>query len=112
MEKALYDKIKRYNRRRREIDELKQEIASDLFNGYMIDENRVCIMDGKARRPYSDDGVIPIYEWGSRRFDLANLEALISYIEEYREQNGEDPDLPTIHKHFKELEEKLLLDEF
>jgi len=99
LNKEIEKKMEKYNKLRKQADELQSEIEDYLEEEYQISESDF-IAD--AINPYSMDGVCPIYEWGERYFDIKQIKDIINFIDKYNKEVGENPEITEIIDHFSE----------
>lgn len=97
-------KMKRYNKIMKEVETLKHDINRYLDESYNIYEDAVTFDDG-AIKPFSIDGACPMFEWGSRNYDIKQIKDIIAYIERTKQRTGESPDLKEINTFFTEISE-------
>jgi hypothetical protein len=93
-------KIKKYNKLRSQVEDLKQEIESYLEEKYSISADDRFFTENDCIEPFKWDSNCSIYEWGTEFFDIKMLEKIITFIENYEERVGESPDLEEIYQHF------------
>ena len=106
LDKEIEKKIKKYNKIRSQADDLQNEIENYLDENFGINEIDGFFTVSGHENPYSIDGTIPMYEWGTRYFDLKLIKKIIKFIEKFTKEVGERPDLEEIVDHFKDREDK------
>ena len=89
----IIDKMSRYNRLMSQVEDLKDEVEAYLATHYNI-RNWI-------NTPFSENGACPIYEWGTARFDIKQIEDIIAFIDKYQREVGEFPDEEEIREHFE-----------
>lgn len=104
LDKEIKKKIQKYNKIRSQADDLQYEIESYLQNNYYIDENAMGYVDGDFQHLYDIDSPCPIYEWGTRYFDIEMIEKIIKVYEDILAETGESPDNEEIVRIISERE--------
>lgn len=100
LDPKIQEKMKKYNELQSQADNLRHEVETYLDNQFCINETDSCMSDDGLTQPFSIDGNCPVYEWGTRYFDIDMIKKIIQFIEEYQSKVGEHPDIDEINKHF------------
>lgn len=94
LSEEMIRKMKKYNRLRSQADNLQHEIEKYLDDNYGISTLT-------ANDTYGMDGNCPMYEWGTPYFNIEQIEDIISFKDDYRNEVGESPCDFEISEHFK-----------
>ena len=93
LSKEMESKMQTYNKLRSQLDAMQREIEKYLDNTYNISTS-------SPSDTYGMDGNCPMYEWGTKCFDIQQIKDIIAFKDEYYKNVGENPDNKEISKHF------------
>ncbi|MEE3344683.1 MAG: hypothetical protein VZS44_11355 [Bacilli bacterium] len=92
LDNSIMQKMIKYNELRSKVDDLHYQITKYLDENYNINE---------YERIYSMDGELPMYDWGTRYFDIALISQIVNVIETINNEVGEMPDTREIAEYLK-----------